>query len=141
MNRKDLRDFKRYKFMTKYRITLQNEPLWLLALRILNFRYFKKSYLDFIKTPMMVHFFVSELEKMGYVRQLSRTAIPTKKRRMNKNFITVRDFDLECFFHFWFLEVALIVNEKDSIITRTKRLEYFKKLKGGRIDNLSVKIG
>jgi len=136
MDFKDLKKFRRYKTVTGYKITLQAEPMWLLAMRILNFRYFKKRYLNFIKTPMMIHFFVGELEKLGYIKKLSKSIIPTKKKRMNKNFITVRDFDLECFYHFWFLEMALIVNDKNKIISKTRRLRYIKKMKVGKIDRL-----
>ena len=129
MNRKNLREFKKYRSMTGYKIVLQPVPLWLIAMRILNFKFFKKRYLDFIEPPRMRDFFVTELQKMGYVKQISRGVLNSKKKRMNRNYAVIKDFDAECFYHFWFIEVFLIVEARDAIIARARQLEYVKRAK------------
>jgi len=132
--------------MRGLRFYMQDEPLWLLAMRVLNKKYFKKKYLDFIKNEQTKHFIIHELCELGYIRRRSKVmkSVPTRssRSRLNFTFETIKDFDLNIFFHFWKIEMLTIIDKRKEIVRRNQRLNYlkkFKKFRSGEIDHLSIK--
>ena len=136
----DLKKFRRKNITRGIKIHLQEYPLWVLALRILNFKFFKKSDLNFIENKHTRNFLVYELVKLKYTTPYSSSSGRRKRGdiSLRTTFENVKNFDSKIFLHFWRLEVLLIINNRKEIIRQNQMLSLlkkYKKFKSGEIEN------